>query len=81
MVVDEALEALDDVSNSVTKKVSESSCLAGLPLHPHRVADIISSNDELRRLTQLQEGCIPVVANAHKNGWGLAVLNQTGSQI
>ena len=71
----EALEALDDVSTSVTKKVSESSCLAGLPLHPHRVADIISGNDELRRLTQLQEGCIPVVANAHKNGWGLAVLS------
>lgn len=71
----EALEALDDVSNSVTKKVSESSCLAGLPLHPHRVADIISGNDELRRLTQLQEGCIPAVANAHKNGWGLAVLS------
>jgi len=71
----EALEALDDVSTSVTNKVSESSCLAGLPSHPHRVADIISGSEELRRLTQLQEGCIPVVANAKKNGWGLAVLS------
>ena len=41
----EALEALDDVSTSVTNKVSESSCLAGLPSHPHRVADIISDSE------------------------------------
>jgi len=73
--LDEALEALDDVSTFVTDKVSESSCLAGLPSHPHQVADIINGSDELRRLTQLQEGCTRACANAHLNGWGLAVLS------
>jgi len=71
----DALESLDDVSTFVTNKVSESSCLAGLPSHPDRVADIINDDSELRRMTELQDGCTGVVANAYINGWGLAVLS------
>lgn len=71
----DALESLDDVSTLVTKKVSESSCLAGLPSHPDRVADIIGADSELRRMTELQDGCTATVANAYRNGWGLAVLS------
>ena len=71
----DALESLDDVSTFVTNKVSESSCLAGLPSHPDKVTDIINSDGELRRLTELQDGCTAVVANAYMNGWGLAVLS------
>lgn len=71
----DALESLDDVSTFVTNKVSESSCLAGLPSHPDRVADIINGDSELRRMTELQDGCTAVVANAYINGWGLAVLS------
>ena len=71
----DALESLDDVSTFVTNKVSESSCLAGLPSHPEKVADIINGDAELQRLTELQDGCTAAVANAYMNGWGLAVLS------
>ena len=71
----DALESLDDVSTFVTNKVSQSSCLAGLPSHPGKVADIINGDGELQRLTELQDGCTAAVANAYMNGWGLAVLS------
>mmetsp|Transcript_34963 Transcript_34963/g.75765 ORF Transcript_34963/g.75765 Transcript_34963/m.75765 type:complete len:402 (-) Transcript_34963:1720-2925(-) len=75
MDLHEALESLDEVSTVVTHKVSQSSCLSGLPSHPRHMADLIDQHEELRRLTRLQNDCVAVVADAHLAGWCLGVLS------
>ena len=70
-----ALNALDQVSTSVTASVSKSACLAGLPKRPEEVLRILERDGALRSGARLRAGCAEAVARAHEAGWELGVLS------
>eukprot|EP00538_Stauroneis_constricta_P013352 CAMPEP_0119566496 /NCGR_PEP_ID=MMETSP1352-20130426/33235_1 /TAXON_ID=265584 /ORGANISM="Stauroneis constricta, Strain CCMP1120" /LENGTH=332 /DNA_ID=CAMNT_0007615613 /DNA_START=219 /DNA_END=1213 /DNA_ORIENTATION=+ len=74
--LDDALNALDDVSTQITRRVSQSGCLAGLPQEVMRMRSLIDADDEFGEALRLREDCVRVVSDAHATGgWKLGVLS------
>lgn len=81
MTLDGALEALDDVSTEVTRRVSASGVLAGISDCPLELAAVLGrggnagSEDAWVDAATLHPGCVPALAAAHRAGWHLGVLS------
>jgi phosphoglycolate phosphatase-like HAD superfamily hydrolase len=80
--LDEALDRLDqEVSTTVTHKVTASKCLAGLPQQSSDMLKLLESNkDTIGVATSLQDGCVQVIAGAYRAGWKLCILSINWSQ-
>ena len=71
LTLDDALAEMDSVSNTSTRKVSESKCLAGIV--PERVGSSLESLEQGQ--VQMRSGCVDVLAGAEDQGWELGVLS------
>jgi hypothetical protein len=74
MSLDEALNTLDDISTSVTEKVSSSGLLRGLHAPPNHVLKVIELDTHVNDHVRLRPGCAAALARARKN-YKLGVLS------
>lgn len=73
--LDDALDALDAVSTSVTHKVSSTKVLSGLPTSTADMQQMLDHNLEYKNGVKLQKGCIKALSKAIAKGWKFGVLS------
>ena len=75
LTFEQALSSLDEPSNIVTHKVSQSGILNGLAVSADKLIEIIQSNDQIRDHVMLKPGCLQVLEQLPTNKWKLGILS------